>query len=140
VPTRKMRIELFDGEGNKYTVAFEGQISREKALRVLDLVELLGGMPSRAKGAGESAHEQESERTKYDKVRFTIQKNFPLVWFTSKDLQSLYEQERKEPLSLSTASTYLARMADKGGLIKTGSSNCLKYKISLAIPEATAMQ
>jgi len=134
-----MRIELFDGEGNKYTVAFEGQISREKALRVLDLVELLGGMPSRAKGAGESEREQESEHTKYDKVRFTIQKNFPLVWFTSRDLQSLYEQERKEPLSLSTASTYLARMAGKGVLVKTGSSNCLKYKISLAIPEATTM-
>jgi hypothetical protein len=135
-----MRIELFDGEGNKYTVAFEGQISREKALRVLDLVELLGGMPSRAKSAGDSAREQDSEHTKYDKVRSTIQKNFPLVWFTSRDLQSLYEQERKEPLSLSTASTYLARMTDKGVLVKTGSSNCLKYKISMAIPEATAMQ
>ena len=45
MPARKMRVELFDSEGNRYTVAFEGQITRDKALRLLDLVELLGGMP-----------------------------------------------------------------------------------------------
>ena len=45
MPARKMRVELFDSEGNRYTIAFEGQITRDKAVRLLDLVELLGGMP-----------------------------------------------------------------------------------------------
>ena len=46
MPARKMRVELFDSDGNRYTIAFEGQVTRDKALRLLDLVELLGGAPS----------------------------------------------------------------------------------------------
>ena len=45
MPARKMRVELFDSDGNRYTIAFEGQVTRDKALRLLDLVELLGGTP-----------------------------------------------------------------------------------------------
>jgi hypothetical protein len=45
VPARKMRVELFDSDGNRYTIAFEGQVTRDKALRLLDLVELLGSAP-----------------------------------------------------------------------------------------------
>ena len=45
MPARKMRVELFDSDGNRYTIAFEGQVTRDKALRLLDLVELLGGAP-----------------------------------------------------------------------------------------------
>ena len=46
MPARKMRVELFDNDGNRYTIAFEGQVTRDKALRLLDLVELLGGVPT----------------------------------------------------------------------------------------------
>ena len=52
MPARKMRVELFDSEGNRYTIAFEGQVTRDKALRLLDLVELLGGMPGEGAAAG----------------------------------------------------------------------------------------
>jgi hypothetical protein len=45
MPARKIRVELFDSDGNRYTIAFEGQVTRDKALRLLDLVELLGGAP-----------------------------------------------------------------------------------------------
>ena len=73
-----MRIELFDSEGNKYTIAFEGQITREKALRLLDLVELLGGMPSG--GTNPGINPPHTEFSKYDKLRMIIQKHFPIVW------------------------------------------------------------
>ena len=52
--------------------------------------------------------------SRLEKVQLVIQKNFPLIWFSSKDFQSIYEQELKEPISLSTVSTYLSRMATKG--------------------------
>ena len=93
MPARKMRVELFDSEGNRYTVAFEGQITRDKALRLLDLVELLGGMPGEqpSPGAGNVSPIHNSSRI--EKVRSVIQKSFPLVWFSSKDIQSFYEQE-----------------------------------------------
>ena len=131
MPARKMRVELFDGEGNKYSVAFEGQITREKALRLLDLVELLGGSVN-----PESNSMIPNNRfSKYEKVRALIQKAFPIVWFSSKEVQAAYEQELKEPISLSTVATYFARMANKGLLMKAGAPNRLKYKLVQSIAQ-----
>jgi len=138
MPARKMRIELFDSEGNKYTIAFEGQITREKALRLLDLVELLGGMPSGGTNPGINA--SNTEFSKYDKLRMIIQKHFPIVWFSSKEIQYTYEQQVKEPISLSTISTYLARMTNKGILVRAGASNRLRYRIAPSFPQATLEQ
>jgi len=140
MPARKMRVELFDNEGNRYTVAFEGQITRDKALRLLDLVELLGGMPGENPTSGISNNPMTGSTSLFDKVRSVVQKNFPLVWFSSKDIQAVYEQELKEPIGLSTISTYLSRMANKGYLLRTGNANSLKYKIATTTPQAVIKQ
>jgi hypothetical protein len=140
MPARKMRIELFDSEGNRYTVSFEGQMTREKALRLLDLVELLGGMPSGEGGGEINSAVANQQYSKYGKVRILVQKYFPLVWFSSREVQTVYEQEFKEPIGLSTVATYLARMANKGILEKTGAPKNLKYKLAPMIPQATIMK
>jgi hypothetical protein len=140
MPARKMRVELFDSEGNRYTIAFEGQITRDKALRLLDLVELLGGVPSEGTTSGTGSTLANNPLSRFEKVRLVIQKSFPLVWFSSKDIQSVYEQELKEPIGLSTVSTYLARMANRGLLLRTEGSNNLKYKVTPNIPQATVKQ
>ncbi|MEM3770182.1 MAG: hypothetical protein QXG76_03230 [Candidatus Bathyarchaeia archaeon] len=132
VPARKMRIEVFDSEGNKYSVAFEGQITRDKALRLLDLVELLGGVT--ASGANSGFNLTTVEKSKYDKLLAVLQRHFPMVWFSSKEVQAAYEQEFNEPINLSTVATYLSRMAGRGVLVKTGASNRLKYKIAPSPP------
>ena len=131
-----MRVELFDSDGNRYTIAFEGQVTRDKALRLLDLVELLGGAPSENPVVNPSPAMPNRSLSRFEKVQLVIQKNFPLIWFSSKDIQSVYEQELKEPVGLSTISTYLARMASKGMLLRTGSSNSLKYKTAPNIAPA----
>ena len=135
MPARKMRIELFDSEGNRYTIAFEGQITRDKAVRLLDLVELLGGMPEEAADSNAANLGAKNNLSRFDKMRFITQKNFPLIWFSSKDIQTVYEQELKEPISLSTVSTYLARMSDRGFLLRTGGPNNMKYKIAPSVPQ-----
>ena len=140
MPARKMRVELFDSEGNRYTIAFEGQITRDKAVRLLDLVELLGGMPGETPAAVQGTTRIVSNSSRFEKVRSVVQKSFPLVWFSSKDIQSVYEQELKEPVSLSTVSTYLSRMASKGLLLRNGGSSNLKYKILVATPQAVIKQ
>ena len=83
-----MRVELFDNEGNRYTIAFEGQVTRDKALRALDLVELLGGAPSENPTASATAALPNRVLSRFEKVQLVIQKNFPLIWFSSKDIQS----------------------------------------------------
>ncbi len=140
MPARKMRVELFDSEGNRYTIAFEGQVTRDKALRLLDLVELLGGMPGEGAASTPSNVLADNNLSRFEKVRLVTQKNFPLVWFSSKDIQSMYELELKEPISLSTVSTYLSRMTTRGLLLRAGEGNNLKYKIAPNIPHATIRQ
>jgi hypothetical protein len=135
-----MRVELFDGEGNRYTVSFEGQITREKAVRLLDLVELLGGVSGNAEAHENSLASASNRFSKYEKVRMLVQRHFPMTWFSSKDAQSAYEQEFKEPISLSTVATYFARMTSKGMLVKAGTSNRLKYKVAPSFPEAVLKQ
>jgi hypothetical protein len=136
MPAKKMRVELFDGEGNRYTVAFEGQITREKALRLLDLVELLGGMPGENVHAGVGNTPSNTNVSRFEKVHSLVQKSFPLVWFSSKDIQIAYEHELKEPISQSTVSTYLSRLAGKGQLLRIGGPTDLKYRTITNIPQA----
>jgi len=140
MPARKMRVELFDSEGNKYTVSFEGQITREKAVRLLDLVELLGGGVSNNLTSEINLARANNELSKYEKIWMLIQKSFPLVWFSSKEVQVAYEQEFKEPISLSTVATYFTRMALKGLLVKAGTPNRLKYKIAQNVSQTVIKQ
>ena len=134
MPAKKMRVEVFDDEGNRYTITFQGRVTRDKALRLLDLVELLGGIPT---------GNQEWKRTtlgfsKFDKIRLITDKYFPIVWFSSKDVQTTYEQEFKEPINLSTVSTYLSRMTDRGLLAKNSTSSNRRYRVLTEGPNLRA--
>jgi hypothetical protein len=140
MPTRKMRVELFDNDGNRYTIAFEGQVTREKAVRLLDLVELLGGMPNEGGNAEPNLNVLGNGLSKYGRVRAVLQRSFPLIWFCSKEVQNAYEQEFKEPIALSTVATYLSRLATKGALMKAGALNSLKYRLVQSPPKAQVKQ
>lgn len=134
MPARKMRVEIFNGSGDRYTITFEGQVTREKALRLLDLVELLGGLPI----ANPGLNRPKSELSKIDRIRLIVERSFPIGWFSSGDIQSTYEEEFKEPISLSTVSTYLSRMADRGILTKNKTSNRRRYRIINEVSKATS--
>ena len=125
MPARKMRVEVFDETGNRYTISLEGRVTRENALRVLDMVELLGGM----RGTG-SDTQYTMSLSKFEKVRLVVEKNFPLVWFSAKDASSVYTKETNEKTSLSTISTYLTRLSKRGVLVKTKSSNRVLFKLA----------
>jgi hypothetical protein len=140
MPAKKMRVELFDNEGNRYSVSIEGEVTRDKALRILDLVELLGGSPAGASKPGIPTGVSTRELSKFDKVYTVVKKHFPLVWFSSREIQYMYEQELREPISLSTVATYLARLNAKGSVTKMGTGNKLKYKMPSSFAQATVNQ
>lgn len=125
MPTRKLRVEVFDAEGNRYTVSCEGHVSRERILHLLDLVELLGGTTVEDSKRRRTSYDY----SKFDKICSLVKQSFPVGWFSSKDTQRMCEQELNGPLSLSTVSTYLSRMADRGFLIRKGPPNNRRYKI-----------
>lgn len=126
LPTRKMKVDLVDGNGNHYTVSFAGNVTRDKAIRLLEIVELLGGIPDNTTRESSSNTNQLS---KFDKIRSIVEKRFPIVWFSSTDVKTIYEQELKEPIGLSTVSTYLSRMTQRGLITENAASNHKKYRI-----------
>ncbi len=127
-------MEVFDGDGNRYTITFEGHVTREKAIRLLDLVELLGGIPEDETPEWGSAT---PKRSKFERVSWIVKKKFPIMWFTSREVQSAYEQEFKQPVTLSMVSTYLSRMAEQGILTKGGMSNRRRYRVATKIAKHT---
>ena len=128
MPARKMRVEIFDNDGGRYAVTFDGQITRDKALRMLEIAEWLGGMSNEGQSINDSNNTLTNTTSRFEKVQMVVHKNFSLTWFASKDIQTIYEQELREPISLSTVSTYLARMVNKGLLTRSGTGNSVKYK------------
>ncbi len=140
MPAKKMRVEVFDSDGNRYSISFEGRVTRDKALRLLEMVELLGGIPSTGANSAANIAGNQEQWSKYDKVKMVIQKHFPVLWFTSREVQSTFEQELKEPIGISTVATYLSRMAAKGFLVRSGTANSLKYKVTQASVQVSVGQ
>jgi hypothetical protein len=126
-----MKVDVVDESGNHYTVIFAGNVTRDKAIRLLEIVELLGGMPD---NANPQALSRIQELSKFDRIRLIVERHFPIVWFTSKDVKATYEQEFREPVGLSTVSTYLSRMTKRGVITENQISNHKRYKILTGVP------
>jgi hypothetical protein len=124
MPAKKVRVEVSDGQGNRYTVAFEGEVTREKVLCMLDVMELLGGVRENLNVNGD-----EAQLSKFDKIKTLVERHFPLRWFSSKEVFLAYEEEIREPVSLSTVSTYLKRMVDRGILMRVDAVSNKKYRV-----------
>ena len=122
LPPRKFKVDVYDEEGNKITISFEGRVTRNKILKLMDLVEIMGGVYDKDK-------DEKPLLTKIDKIRQIITETFPLVTFRSQDIQNLFEEIYNEPISLSTVSTYLSRLTSRGFLVRIGSPKKLHYRI-----------
>ncbi|OYT43529.1 hypothetical protein B6U84_05885 [Candidatus Bathyarchaeota archaeon ex4484_40] len=123
-----MRLEITSEDGDKIVLIFEGKLNREKLIQMADFLELYGG------GEMEPRYEQYFEGSKLEKLARVISKYFPVSYFSSRDAVEAYISEYREPLTLSTASTYLARLAERGYLEKTGSGNMIRYRIARRRP------
>jgi hypothetical protein len=65
------------------------------------------------------------------KVRYLVLRNCRHGWFTSRDIQELYEHTFHPPIPLATASTYLARMHKDGSLTRRGSAAQREYRLNI---------
>ena len=120
---RRVKVDISDNEGNKFTVTFQGKVTRQKVLQLLDLIEILGGVPPSSE-----TRERPSGGSKFARISDVVVRHFPLGWFSSIDVQSKYENVHGESIGLTTVSTYLNRLAQRGMLHKEGSSR-KRYKL-----------
>jgi hypothetical protein len=131
VMRRRIKIEFWDDHGAKHTLSVDGQLTREKVARILDYVELMGSAVPQLSGT-----RQPSARRKLDRLwDLVLTQLKDRLSFVSKDVKDLYEETYAERISLSTVSTYLARLTQRGLLNRAGSPGERRY--SLRIPSGT---
>ncbi len=118
---KRIRIELEDDEGTKYTLALEGSVSRDKLMKAMEMLEVMD-VPT------ESAHRAPDEGTFFGKVQTLLETTFAAGDFSSSDVAREFEERYDQPVKLSTISTYLARLVDRQHIKRERFGNSWVYR------------
>ncbi len=107
---KRIRIDMEDSDGARYDIKLEGNVTKDKILKIFEMMDLMN-------------IEEEQEPTNMDsigsKISNIVDKFFPMGKFTSTNILEKYEDEYNEPVKLSIISTYLSRFATKGRVNRT---------------------
>ncbi len=116
---KRIRIDMEDTDGTKYDIKLEGNVTRDKILKVFEMMDLMN-------------IEEGTEITNLDtigaKIWNIIDKHFPIGKFTSNEILEKYEDEYNEPIKLSVVSTYLSRFNSKGKIERSKSGRAWAYQ------------
>jgi hypothetical protein len=127
---KRFKIELEDAEGSKYNLSLEGNISKDKIMKIVEFMDLLNIEPNES---GESEVYGNNNRSipasVGDRIWTLIEGKFPYGSFTSTDILELYEDQYNEPIKLSIISTYLSRYSERGRLTRTRQGKEWIYKM-----------
>jgi hypothetical protein len=113
LPRKAIKLEFEDENGAKYLFKVEGNIEKDKVLRLLELYELISESEQEKKAEGITVADSDL----YSLLRKII-REMPLTGFTSKDIQSVLEDRYSISVKLPIISTYLRRMNDRGELVR----------------------
>ena len=101
---KRIRVDVHDKDGAKFDFKIEGNVTREKVLKIFELMDLMN-------------IEEQGEPTKTNtvggKIWHIVDKYYPTGRFTSTEILERYEDEFNEPIKLSVISTYLSRFTSK---------------------------
>ena len=101
---KQVRIDVEDNEGVKTKISIEGNVTRDKVLKIFELMDMIN-------------IEEHDNGPKVDsvggKISYLVDKYYPTGRFTSSELLERYEDEYNEPVKLSVISTYLSRFTSK---------------------------
>ena len=117
---KRIRINLEDQEGAKYKFDIEGNITKDKVLKLFELMDLMN-------------IEDEQNTPDLDsvggKIWNIVENSFPAGRFTSSSVLEKYEDEYNEPIKLSVVSTYLARFSSRNRIQRTRIGREWSYQI-----------
>ena len=117
---RKIKIEFSDNEGSKYSISLEGRPSKDKLNKIMEAIEELD--------TDNTNTQTFNLDTTFNKTLKLIEDKYPLGSFTSSDVLEAFEDEYNNPIKLSTVSTYLTRLLEKGHLQRERIGNTWVYK------------
>jgi len=116
---KRIRIDVQDKDGAKYDFKIEGNVTKEKVLKIFELMDLI--------------NIEEDQAPNLDSVGGKIwnvtENSFPTGRFTSSEVLEKYEDEYNEPIKLSVVSTYLARFASRNKIERTRTGREWSYQI-----------
>lgn len=118
---RRLKVEFYDSEGVRHSITIDGPVTREKVGKILDLVEVMSGTP-RPTALGLSPR-------KFDRLASTVLSRLKGKGFTSSDAKKSFETVFGEEIPLSTVSTYLSRLADRGVLEREQEGSFMRYRV-----------
>ena len=118
---KRIKIELEDEEGTKYTLALEGVVSRDKVMKAMDMLEVMD-VPL------DHAPKTPDQGTFFGKVQTLLETTFAAGDFSSTDVAQEFEDKYGQPVKLSTISTYLARLADRQYIKRERFGNSWVYR------------
>jgi len=118
---KRVKVEFQDDSGAKYTLAVEGKLSRDKVLKIIDLMELMDGKEAITEPEIDSS-------TSFGRVMKIIDDSYAGKEFSTADIARHYEEVHGRPIGLSTVSTYLSRLAERGTLKRQKFGNSWVYR------------
>ena len=116
---KRIRINLEDTEGAKFKFDIEGNVTKDKVLKLFELMDLMNIEE-------EPAPDLDSVG---GKIWNAVENHFPAGKFTSSDVLEKYEDEYNEPIKLSVVSTYLARFSSRNRIQRTRVGREWSYQI-----------
>ena len=117
---KRIKIDLEDADGAKYNFSLEGNVTREKVLKIFELMDLINI---------EEPQDGPILDSVGSKIWNIVDKHFPMGKFTSSEVLEKYEDDYGEPIKLSIISTYLSRFATKGKVERTKQGREWTYQI-----------
>lgn len=128
MPSHRFKLEFYDPDGVKHVITVNGQVTRDKIGKLLDMVELMAGTPQgNATALGLSTR-------KFDRLANTIFSSLKTSEFTSTEAKQAFESSFEQKIPLSTVSTYLVRLVDRGVLERLPGSDAIRYRVKSEAP------
>ena len=131
---KRIRINLEDNEGAKFKFDIEGNVTKDKVLKLFELMDLMNIEEEQAPNLDSVG----------GKIWHVIENSFPAGRFTSSLVLQKYEDEynepdavyherKKKPIKLSVISTYLARFASQNKIKREKTGREWSYQITRLI-------
>ena len=116
---KRIRIDVQDQDGAKYDFKIEGNVTKEKVLKIFELMDLINIEEDQAPNLNSVG----------GKIWNVIESSFPAGRFTSSEVLEKYEDEYNKPIKLSVISTYLARFASRNRIERTRTGREWSYQL-----------
>jgi hypothetical protein len=124
---KKVKVEITDEEGTTYSLALQGRFTHEKVMRVMELIDLLG---QTEQNPNDTTEVPPNDSTTYGRIVKLIRSSYATKQFSSADIARDYEDLHASSIPLSTVSTYLSRLADRGLLNRQKFGNSWVYRMT----------